>query len=43
MASPGRRPPDGPPPVTELFDGLAPPAETTFREPYPDPPEGAMQ
>jgi len=43
MASRAARPPAGPPPVMELFDGLAPPAETTFREPYPDPPEGAMQ
>ena len=25
----------GPPPVTELFSGLAPLTETTFREPYP--------
>ena len=25
----------GPPPVTELFNGLAPLTETTFREPYP--------
>jgi citronellol/citronellal dehydrogenase len=43
MASRAARPDDRPPPVMELFDGLAPPAETTFREPYPDPPEGAMQ
>ncbi len=31
---------DGPAPVSELLDGLAPPAATTFREPYPDQPEG---
>jgi citronellol/citronellal dehydrogenase len=30
---------EGPPPVTELLDGLAPPTETTFREPYPDEPK----
>ena len=31
---------EGPPPVTELFSGLAPLTETTFREPYPPGPEG---
>jgi NAD(P)-dependent dehydrogenase (short-subunit alcohol dehydrogenase family) len=30
---------EGPAPVTELLDGLAPPTETTFREPYPDEPK----
>jgi len=43
MASRAPRQVGGPPPVTELLDGLAPPAETTFREPYPEPPEGAPQ
>ncbi|HWW45577.1 MAG TPA: SDR family NAD(P)-dependent oxidoreductase [Acidimicrobiia bacterium] len=39
MASRAQEQREGPPPVTELLDGLAPPAETTFREPYPDEPK----
>jgi citronellol/citronellal dehydrogenase len=39
MASRAAVRPAGPHPVTELFDGLAPPTETTFREPYPDQPK----
>ena len=36
MASRAAEQRDGPAPVTELFSGLAPPTETTFREPYPE-------
>ncbi len=36
MASRATAPSANPPPVMELFDGLAPDTETTFREPYPD-------
>jgi len=36
MASQAKVASSGPPPVTELFDGLAPDTETTFREPYPE-------
>jgi len=36
MASRARTPNTGPPPAMELYDGLAPDTETTFREPYPD-------
>jgi citronellol/citronellal dehydrogenase len=39
MASRAQEQREGPAPVTELLDGLAPPAETTFREPYPDEPK----
>lgn len=38
MASRAARPHAGPPPPEELFNGLAPLSETTFREPYPDRP-----
>jgi NAD(P)-dependent dehydrogenase (short-subunit alcohol dehydrogenase family) len=36
MASQAKVPSSGPPPAMELFDGLAPDTETTFREPYPE-------
>jgi citronellol/citronellal dehydrogenase len=36
MASRSKVPFSGPPPAMELFDGLAPDTETTFREPYPE-------
>jgi citronellol/citronellal dehydrogenase len=36
MASRAKVPPGNAPPVMELFDGLAPDTETTFREPYPE-------
>jgi len=34
MASRAPRPYSGTPPATEMFDGLAPPQESTYREPY---------
>ncbi len=40
MASRAADPRDGPPPATQLFSGLAPLTETTFREPYPSGAEG---
>ena len=36
MASRAKVPSGNAPPVMELFDGLAPDTETTFREPYPE-------
>jgi len=36
MKSRAERPTEGEAPPTELFNGLAPLVETTFREPYPD-------
>jgi NAD(P)-dependent dehydrogenase (short-subunit alcohol dehydrogenase family) len=36
MASRAQVASGNPPPVMELFDGLAPDTETTFREPYPE-------
>ncbi len=36
MKSRAERQQEGEPPMTELFNGLAPLVETTFREPYPD-------
>jgi citronellol/citronellal dehydrogenase len=36
MKSRAERRNEGEPPTTELFNGLAPLVETTFREPYPD-------
>jgi hypothetical protein len=34
MPSRAAQPQSGPPPPVELFDGLAPFVESTFREPY---------